>query len=556
VTFRTRILLACLIVAVAPLVIFALGARRAVRERLTAQFAESVASASAVVSRDLTRHAATLDTRLRVLAVRIDRDPVQRAALLGHGDRATLLDYASDVMPVTGLDYLLLLDEHGSVLSSGHFRNDYDRRVPALAAPFAAGGPALIAARRPRGPFLALARAHVFDIGERRFVLAGGIEVDSGFVSGLAREPVMVALDYPGGSLASGSDHPDLRDTQGLEQLALPFIDDVAGAAQPAGAHWTMTHSLAPLRAVQRGMDAWFLAALAAAILLAIVMARIVAARVNRPLEELTQKATRVHLDRLDTVFATRRHDEIGVLSRTLDTMVQRLRASASQLRDAERRATVGDMARQVNHDIRNGLLPIRNVIRHLAEVARAAPAELGAVFTERASTLHGSIGYLESLATRYARLSPPVERQVCDVNEIIRTALSDAAHNRVHLELSSAALRVTADPVALRRVIENLAVNALDSLDSPDGSVTVRTSIDGTTPDALVSITVSDTGTGIEPEALDRIFDDFYTTKQRGTGLGLSIVRRLVADMGGRIRVESRPGTGTTFRIDLPAAA
>ena len=95
-----------------------------------------------------------------------------------------------------------------------------------------------------------------------------------------------------------------------------------------------------------------------------------------------------------------------------------------------------------------------------------------------------------------------------------------------MRLELSSAALRVTADPVALRRVIAILAVNALESLQGADGRVVVRTSLDTSTADALVSITVADTGAGIEPAALERIFDDFYTTtKERGTGLGLSIV-------------------------------
>jgi two-component system, NtrC family, nitrogen regulation sensor histidine kinase NtrY len=554
VTFRTRILLACLFVALAPLVTFALGARRAVRDPLTAQFDERVASGSDAVRQELNGRAATFDTQLRALAARLDRDPVYRAALLQHGDRGTLLEYGSQVMPVSGLDYLLLLDEDGTVLSSGHFRNDYGRQVPAFAAPREADGPLLVAARRPSGPFLVLARAHAFTVGERRFWLVGGVEVDGGFVSALARAPLVVALDYPGGSLASGSGELDIRDTRGVEQIAVPFIDDVADAAQATEAHWTIAHSLAPLRALLRGMDAWFLGALAAAILLAIVMARAVAARVNRPLEQLAHAATRVHLDRLDEGFPTRRHDEIGMLARTLDTMVQRLRDSAARLRAAERRATVGDIARQVNHDIRNGLLPIRNVIQHLAEVAQAAPSELGAVFTERASTLHGSIGYLESLATRYARLSPPAERHICDVNDIIRATLANHAQDdRVRLQLSSAQPRVTADPVALRRVIENLAVNALDSLDPDGGSVTVTTSVEA---DALVSITVSDTGAGIEPEALDRIFDDFYTTKPHGTGLGLSIVRRLVSDMGGRIRVESRPGAGTTFRIELAAAA
>jgi signal transduction histidine kinase len=266
-----------------------------------------------------------------------------------------------------------------------------------------------------------------------------------------------------------------------------------------------------------------------------------------------------VELDRYDAVLATRRQDEIGALSRLLDRMVQRLRASARQLRETERRATVGDMARQVNHDIRNGLLPIRNVIRHLAEVAQESPADLGTVFHERAGTLEGGIGYLESLAANYARITPRTERQPCDVNALLEGLARDAAvpgDAGIRLELSRSLPHASADPVALRRIVENLVINALESLGGSAGRVTIATDAAGSADDARVVITVADTGVGIPADTVERIFDDFYTTKDRGTGLGLSIVRRLVTDMGGRIRVQSEPGRGTTFTIDLPAVS
>ena len=87
--------------------------------------------------------------------------------------------------------------------------------------------------------------------------------------------------------------------------------------------------------------------------------------------------------------------------------MTARLRTSAARLRDAERRAAMGDLARQVNHDIKNGLVPIRNVLRHLDEVARHEPEPLAAMFAERRGTLESSVSYLETLARNYARLSP-----------------------------------------------------------------------------------------------------------------------------------------------------
>ena len=551
--FRTRILIACLVVALVPLTLFALGARRAVHERLTSQFRARIAASTAVIRQDLARQAATLDTRLHALATRIDEDPAVRAALL-QGNRTALLDYAPAVMPVAGLDYLLLVDSAGALYSSGHFRSDYDRSITALPQLLAAGGPVLIAARRPAGKFLALARARPFQLGGRRFALVGGTEIDSAFARALARDAdstIAVRLAYPGGALASSDVAGDSGEG---EEIVLPFVDDASGAAGTESARWTIAHSNTQLQRVLRGMDRWFIGAGIAAIMLAVLAAQMLARRVNQPLEELAQKATQINLERMDVSLRSERADEVGALAGVLDAMVRRLRASAQQLRSAERRATVGDLARQVNHDLRNGLLPIRNVIQHLGEVAEENPAEVGRVFAERQGTLQGGISYLENLATNYARLTPATQRQLCDVNAIVRNVFRDLPKNErttVQLELSSDAPRVSGDPVALRRIIENLAVNAVESLHNGNGQVHVGTAV----AQGSVVLTVADNGAGIAPADVDHIFDDFFTTKERGSGLGLSIVRRLVADLGGRISVQSERGRGTRFTIELPGA-
>ncbi len=100
-----------------------------------------------------------------------------------------------------------------------------------------------------------------------------------------------------------------------------------------------------------------------------------------------------------------------------------------------------------------------------------------------------------------------------------------------------------------LRRVIENLLSNAVDSLDGKNGTVTVTTE----RGNGLVRIAVSDTGRGMSKAELDRAFNDFYTTKPGGTGLGLSIVRRLVLDSNGSLQVESEPGQGSKFIVEIP---
>lgn len=113
---------------------------------------------------------------------------------------------------------------------------------------------------------------------------------------------------------------------------------------------------------------------------------------------------------------------------------------------------------------------------------------------------------------------------------------------------------RIVGDPLAIRRILENLIANAVDSLPSKAGRVTVSTLVigrDGEPPS--VRLTVADTGRGMTADEAGRIFNDFYTTKEGGTGLGLSIVRRLVMDLNGTIAVASAPGKGTRFIVDIP---
>jgi signal transduction histidine kinase len=130
------------------------------------------------------------------------------------------------------------------------------------------------------------------------------------------------------------------------------------------------------------------------------------------------------------------------------------------------------------------------------------------------------------------------------------------SAEMALHLAEGLPSARI--DPLAVRRILENLVSNAVDSLDGQPGSVTVSTSRAGEQQSggaggAMLRIVVEDTGKGMTEAELERAFQDFYSTKPGGTGLGLSIVRRLATDAGGRLRVETSPGAGSRFIVDLP---
>jgi signal transduction histidine kinase len=335
-------------------------------------------------------------------------------------------------------------------------------------------------------------------VASRPFRLIGGIVVDSAYLARLARDPELgVGLALPRDTTT-----PDPK-VLIVGGSTLPYVDAADGPGRVEQARIVVTRSSALLTALQRNVNFWFAAAVLVAALAALLLAGWLSTRISEPVE--------------------------------------------AGFRDMERRIAIGDLARQVNHDVRNGLAPLRNVFRHLTQVARDKPAELPQVFAERQGTVESSIAYLETLAANYAKLSPQTERKATDVNAVVRETISGAS--AVKAQLADGLPPVSADALVLRRVIENLVSNAVDSLDGKNGTVTVTTE----QGKGIVRIAVSDTGRGMSKSELDRAFDDFYTTKPGGTGLGLSIVRRLVLDSNGSLSVETEPEKGSTFIVEIP---
>lgn len=533
--------------ALIPLAVLAVGVRREVTRRVTAQHERRVKTLVDIVRQDLARESASIAARLEILDADLSADDRFRlGAVRGDpGQRRYVLDWAERAMDMAGLSMLRVYDDAGHVVSSGQFRNEFGRDDSRLLAHLAAapGKEALINVKTPSGSFRALARAESASVGGRAFMIVGGTRVDSSFFTRLSRDG---EIDV---SLALGD--PALPATHALAMLPLVYVNDAA--TETATTHLTIAPRVDELQTLRRDLDRWvgvsfLLAGIAGAILIAWL-----AAGLSRPMATLARAALSIDFNTPEVDSVAARDDEVGTLARRFAAMTRRLRAGAVRLRDAERRATVGEMARQVNHDMKNGLVPIRNVLRHLSQVQERAPHELATVFGERRTTLDSSVTYLDELASRWARLTPKTDRRPVDVNTIVRdiaAAARDAYATPLHVQLEREAQMIFGDPVALRRILDNLVTNALQSLPSDGGSVTVSTE----QRDHVVRITVADTGAGMTPEEVTRALGGFYTTKPHGTGLGLSVVRRLVADHGGDVHIDTAPRRGTKVIVELPA--
>jgi len=555
VRYGPRLLLTTGAAALVPLLLLGLGARAEVSRRLEANYQRRIQDGLNNVLGALRADAEDVASRLAGVRRIAEADNALRPALVaGPPEPRALIDYAGGAMRSAGLDLLELRDGEGRLLSSGQFRNQYGVRdsmlLPLLDS---LGGPVVLLRTRLAGGGLTVVAGHeTFSAAGRQYTLIGGRAIDP---SALARllpgEGAEVTIAVPGSERDSS---PRAASITGVAKL--PMID-AGDAARAAPAELRLSVSRAPLDDVLRGLDRWFLAALAVSAAAALLISAVVARRMSRPLRVLAAEAERVDLDRLHYDFGAGRRDEIGALGGMLEGMIRRLAASAERLTDAERRAAVGDLSRQLSHDIKNGLAPIRNILRHLDKVAKETPGRLSTAFAERRANLESSLAYLDDLARRYAARLPDLAGGRTDLRPLLEELAREHAGNGIEITLSlPPALPVAGDGVALRRIFENLLGNACDAMTAgPGGRVTLTGRLPSPAGPRQVRVEVMDEGPGMTERELQRAFSEAPSTKVGGSGLGLSIVRRLVLEGGGALRVETAPGSGTRVLVDLPLA-
>lgn len=242
-----------------------------------------------------------------------------------------------------------------------------------------------------------------------------------------------------------------------------------------------------------------------------------------------------------------------AVLSTVIVVTLRALLREQEALRRSERLALAGTLAAGVAHEVRNPL----GVISGMAELlAERSPRESREAALAR--DILAEVGRLNRVVGDFLDFSRPAPPQVQTVTPaelwerplgLLRASL-ERHKIKIVTDATAAVPRVLADPGRIQQVVLNLLLNARDAMPS-GGTLTFRARSEG---DA-VALSVTDTGEGITADHLTRVFEPFFTTKERGTGLGLAVARRIVEEHGGKIQVESKPGTGTTFTMILPVA-
>jgi len=523
-------------------------------------------------------------------------DAVTRMATALSGtpaDSAEYFDLARTLADSHQLDFLELLDGHGIIISSAQSPAKFgypDNAFESLAG-LTEQSSFLKLEDLQDSTALGLFAVRAVRSGDHPVYVIGGRRLDKNFLASLDLPPDMRALLYQ-----NRGDHfsPDwLLDagpgtTRPAEKLS-SLIDAVRRYDQEMTGvvNWSadqadqeVFHAI-PLRGVgkdrpllaillignsrrqyvelkRRIRDAALLAG-GGGIVLAILLSSWAAARVTRPVEQLAYAAQDVAAGNWNSSVEVPGHDEVAQLAESFNRMTTELLAQKERLVQTERVAAWRELARRLAHELKNPLFPLQLTVENLIRARTQSPELFDEIFQESSRTLLAEISNLKGIIGRFSEFSkmPQPQIQSVDVNEIVSAVAQlfqaqlktpGRASIACKVELDSSVEPIGADPELLHRAISNLVLNAMDAMPN-GGTLTLGTRRD----DGKVTITVSDTGNGLTREECERIFTPYYTSKQHGTGLGLAIVQSVVSDHGGRIGVQSEPGRGTAFVIELP---
>jgi signal transduction histidine kinase len=281
-----------------------------------------------------------------------------------------------------------------------------------------------------------------------------------------------------------------------------------------------------------------------------------------RPIRDLTGAMAVVGSGRLDHPVNATSRDEIGELARAFGRMTESLRQNVAkldhtqaQLVQSEKLASIGEMAAAVAHGLRNPLASLRAA----AQLVRRHPdspssrEHLDAII-EEVDRLDRRISHLLSFS-RPAPYHPMPERVARLVENLLPTFAEPMRERRVELEvdLPQDLPEVRVDPMQLEQALLELVSNALDAMPGGGRLRLGAQAMNGGPAGGEIVIEVSDTGPGIPANVLPSVCEPFFTTRQEGTGLGLAIAKRYVEQNGGRLEIDSSPGSGTTVRVRLP---
>ena len=286
--------------------------------------------------------------------------------------------------------------------------------------------------------------------------------------------------------------------------------------------------------------------------------------RFSRPIADLSNAARHVADGDLTVRVPQNQRDELGRLGGNFNEMTAELekkRDLEAQLQQAEKSAVVGRLGSAIAHEIRNPLNYINLTLDHLRSKFAPEEPERRETFEKLTSQLKTEVARINQQISDFLNYSRPATAKLVPldarkaIEESLRIVEPQAEEKNITIGVveHENVPQIMGDPEFLRSVFNNLFINAVQAMESDGGHLGIKI-----LPDEggeFVRFEITDTGNGISPESLSKIFEPYFSTKETGTGLGLAIVQKIVDIHNGKIEVESTEGEGTKFTVKLPRA-
>ena len=289
--------------------------------------------------------------------------------------------------------------------------------------------------------------------------------------------------------------------------------------------------------------------------LIAGAIAITIANSITQPLSILAEKLKKFKLGKTNELLEWKSNDEIGTLIHDYNNLTQELDRSAGLLAKTERDIAWREMAKQVAHEIKNPLTPMKLSIQYLDRAAKEHPDRAQELIPRISATLIEQIDNLSQIANEFSNFAamPQASNEKVILNEIVET-IHDLFRKRDDMEINLIEpiddLYVFADKNHLVRILNNLLKNAIQAIpENRRGKIEIELK----RIDNDANIRISDNGTGIPDYMKDKVFTPNFTTKSSGTGLGLAISANMIESFNGRIYFETKVGIGTDFFVSIP---
>jgi signal transduction histidine kinase len=288
---------------------------------------------------------------------------------------------------------------------------------------------------------------------------------------------------------------------------------------------------------------------------LTVLLALVVSNWLTTPLRTLQESLTTIRFGKHNEPILYERNDEIGSLVKEYNLKLEELAFTAEQLAQSERESAWREMAKQVAHEIKNPLTPMKLSIQQLLRTYDPSDPNSRAKLERVAQSIIEQIDALTTIANEFSNFAklPQLNRSEVDLPELCRNVLAifESEYScSFTFTCSESVPLVNGDREQLMRVLNNLIKNAVQAI--PEGrkgeielTVTVQSE--------YITVSVKDNGVGISKEERSKLFVPYFTTKSTGTGLGLAMVKQIIENHGGSVYVASEKGKGSTFTFELP---